>query len=43
MFVKISPGRYRVNGLVVNMAEFEHAFSCKAGQPMTKENRCRTW
>jgi predicted metalloendopeptidase len=38
-----SPGKYRVNGLVVNMPEFEHAFSCKAGQPMTKENRCRIW
>lgn len=38
-----SPGRYRVNGLVVNMPEFEKAFSCKAGQPMVKENRCRVW
>jgi hypothetical protein len=31
-----SPGKYRVNGLVVNMPEFEKAFFCKAGQPMTK-------
>jgi len=38
-----SPGRYRVNGLVVNMPEFERAFSCKAGQPMVRENRCRVW
>jgi putative endopeptidase len=38
-----SPGKYRVNGLVVNMPEFEKAFSCKAGQPMAKENRCRIW
>lgn len=38
-----SPGKYRVNGLVVNMPEFEKAFSCKAGQPMVKENRCRVW
>jgi putative endopeptidase len=38
-----SPGRYRVNGLVVNMPEFQKAFSCKAGQPMAKENRCRIW
>ena len=38
-----SPGKYRVNGLVVNMPEFEKAFSCKAGQPMAKENRCRVW
>jgi endothelin-converting enzyme/putative endopeptidase len=38
-----SPGRYRVNGLVVNMPEFQAAFACKAGQPMAKENRCRVW
>jgi endothelin-converting enzyme/putative endopeptidase len=38
-----SPGKYRVNGLVVNMPEFEKAFSCKAGQPMVRENRCRVW
>lgn len=38
-----SPGRYRVNGLVVNMPEFEKAFSCRKGQAMVKENRCRIW
>ncbi len=38
-----SPGKYRVNGLVVNTPEFERAFSCKAGQPMVRENRCRVW
>jgi putative endopeptidase len=38
-----SPGKYRVNGLVVNMEEFQQAFSCKAGQPMVRENRCRVW
>lgn len=38
-----SPGKYRVNGLVVNMPEFEKAFSCKAGQPMVSEHRCRVW
>ena len=38
-----SPGKYRVNGLVVNMPEFQKAFGCKAGQPMVKENRCRVW
>ena len=38
-----SPGKYRVNGLVVNMPEFQKAFSCKPGQPMVKENRCRVW
>ena len=38
-----SPGKYRVNGLVVNMPEFEKAFSCKPGQPMVAEKRCRVW
>jgi len=38
-----SPGKYRVNGLVINMPEFQKAFGCKAGQPMVRENRCRVW
>ncbi len=38
-----SPGKYRVNGLVINMPEFEKAFSCKPGQPMVRENRCKVW
>jgi putative endopeptidase len=38
-----SPGKYRVNGLMVNLPEFEKAFACKPGQPMVKENRCRIW
>lgn len=38
-----SPGKYRINGVVVNMPEFQKAFSCKAGQPMVKAERCRVW
>ena len=38
-----SPPKYRTNGLVVNMPEFEKAFSCKPGQPMVAEKRCRVW
>jgi putative endopeptidase len=40
-----SPGRYRINGVVVNMPEFKEAFSCKAGQPMVKPDKdvCRVW
>lgn len=38
-----SPGKFRVNGLVVNMPEFEKAFSCKPGQPMVAAKRCRVW
>ncbi|MFL5356359.1 M13 family metallopeptidase [Archangium sp.] len=38
-----SPGRYRINGVVSNMPEFRAAFSCKAGQPMVREQACRVW
>jgi putative endopeptidase len=38
-----SPGRFRVNGTVQNMPEFQKAFSCKASQPMVSENACRVW
>jgi putative endopeptidase len=40
-----SPAQYRINGVVVNMPEFSQAFSCKAGQPMTKpaEKVCKVW
>jgi len=38
-----SPGKYRVNGLVANMPEFQKAFSCKAGAPMVNPKPCRVW
>jgi endothelin-converting enzyme/putative endopeptidase len=38
-----SPDKYRVNGVVVNMPEFQRAFSCKPGQPMAPAKRCRVW
>ena len=40
-----SPGKYRVNGVVVNMPEFSQAFSCKEGQPMVKpsDKVCKVW
>jgi endothelin-converting enzyme/putative endopeptidase len=38
-----SPGRFRVNGVVRNMPEFQKAFACKAGQPMVATNACRVW
>ena len=38
-----SPGRFRVNGTVQNMPEFQKAFSCKPGQPMVSANACRVW
>jgi putative endopeptidase len=38
-----SPEKYRTNGVVSNMTEFQEAFHCKAGSPMVNENRCRVW
>jgi len=38
-----SPARFRVNGVLQNMPEFQKAFSCKAGQPMAPANACRVW
>jgi putative endopeptidase len=38
-----SPGKYRVNGVVENMPEFQQTWGCKAGQAMVKENACRVW
>ena len=38
-----SSGRYRVIGPLSNTPEFAHAFGCKAGQPMVRENACRAW
>jgi putative endopeptidase len=38
-----SPGRFRANGVVQNMPEFQKAWGCKAGQAMVRENQCRVW
>ncbi|MGE5242790.1 MAG: M13 family metallopeptidase [Betaproteobacteria bacterium] len=38
-----APGRYRVNGVVSNMPEFQKAFSCKADAPMVRHPACRVW
>jgi len=38
-----SSNRYRVNGPLSNMPEFQNAFSCKAGAPMVRQNACRVW
>jgi putative endopeptidase len=37
--------RYRVNGPLSNMPEFQQAFACKAGSPMVRspEKRCGAW
>jgi len=39
-----STPRYRVNGVVSNMPEFQQAFGCKEGLPMVRDGKaCRTW
>ncbi len=39
-----SPGRWRVNGVVANLPEFQKAFACKDGQPMVRGPlSCRVW
>jgi len=40
-----SPSAYRINGVVVNMPEFQKAFACKPGQKMTQPDaeRCKVW
>ena len=38
-----SPEKYRTNGVVSNLPQFQEAFHCRAGQPMVNTNRCRVW
>jgi endothelin-converting enzyme/putative endopeptidase len=38
-----SSNKYRVNGPMSNMPEFQKAFSCKANAPMVRQNQCRVW
>ena len=38
-----SPVKYRVNGVVQNLPDFQKAFSCKTGTPMAPEKRCEVW
>jgi endothelin-converting enzyme/putative endopeptidase len=38
-----SPPKFRVNGVVQNMPEFQKAFGCQLGQPMVRKTACRVW
>jgi len=38
-----SPSKFRVNGVVSNMPEFQKAFGCKANAPMVRNLACRVW
>jgi endothelin-converting enzyme/putative endopeptidase len=39
------PGRFRVNGTLANLPEFQQAFSCRSGARMVRppEKRCTVW
>lgn len=40
-----SPGRHRINGVAVNLPQFEQAFACRPGQKMVlpAAQRCKLW
>ena len=38
-----SPDKFRVNGVLSNMPEFQKVFSCKPGSPMVSPEPCRVW
>jgi endothelin-converting enzyme/putative endopeptidase len=38
-----SSNKYRVNGPLSNMPEFQKAFACKANAPMVRQSACRVW
>jgi predicted metalloendopeptidase len=38
-----SPNRFRVNGTLQNLPEFQSAFSCAAGTPMHPASACEVW
>jgi len=38
-----SPARFRANGVVSNMPEFQNAFHCSVDQPMVRSQQCRVW
>jgi putative endopeptidase len=38
-----SPGKYRVNGVVANLPQFQQAFACRGGQPMVSGRPCKVW
>ena len=38
-----SPDKFRVNGVLSNMPEFQKVFSCKPDSPMVNPKPCRVW
>jgi endothelin-converting enzyme/putative endopeptidase len=38
-----SPGRYRINGIVSDLPQFQRAFKCGENAPMVRKKACRVW
>ena len=38
-----SPGRYRINGIVSDLPQFQRAFKCGETAPMVRKKACRVW
>jgi endothelin-converting enzyme/putative endopeptidase len=38
-----SPGKYRINGVVSDLPQFQKAFKCGDSAPMVRKNMCKIW
>ncbi|MEA2344460.1 MAG: putative endopeptidase, partial [Thermoanaerobaculia bacterium] len=38
-----SPGKYRINGIVSDLPQFQKAFNCAADSPMVRSKACQVW
>ena len=38
-----SPGKYRINGIVSDLPQFQKAFNCGADVPMVSKKACQVW
>ncbi len=38
-----SPGKYRINGIVSDLPQFQKAFNCGADSPMVRTKGCQVW
>ena len=38
-----SPGKYRINGIVSDLPQFQKAFKCGESAPMVRKNMCKVW
>jgi len=38
-----SPGKYRINGIVSDLPQFQRAFKCGENAPMVRKKMCKVW